>query len=801
MKQRKVEIQVTILAVIIAAAMIASGYYVYQSLSRIIDSIHQETRPDFKLILIKDIASDLNKIENTVRLYSLTEDPSFITSYRQLNASVQENLNNLRDYEVPGSDEIQLIDSIRLLTNKKLLIWEEIRSLHNKRKNVPDSFSELYSKIDTAIIQPDTIVVQKKEKKGFFKRLFGKKDTSATAPVILDKTEEKENLKQEIANIEQRISTSTRQFQFREKALLERNIQVTSQLSAQISKLEAQAQANLRVKTEEADFMAAQTYRRLTVFTIAAMILLLTVLVIFFRNIQQNQAYQRILKKAKAEAESLARAKEMFVATVSHEMRTPINAIYGLTEQMLQKTNTEEINGDLQVVHRSAEHLITLVNDTLDFSKIESQKLKIEQIDFLPDEVFKEVLILNREAAATKGIELIINNRMGKNLTLKGDPIRLKQILINLVSNAIKFTSQGQVSLLASCKEEEDGTFRLQAEVSDTGVGISREDTDRIFEEFVQLDTDLMQKHRGAGLGLAIVKKLVEIQGGKISVNSIPGKGTCFSFEIPYKQGNAENIKRQPVEQPVIPEHMKDLHFLLVDDEEFNLHLLKNILKKWGTRFTEATNGKEAVEKVSAGKFDLIFMDMRMPVMDGYEASKQILIRKPDARIIALTATNKPEDIRKSKEAGMVGFLQKPFTEAALLNIVTETLRQQAHPENPYRNREDPPVDLNELEKLTGGDQAFLEEMVQIFIRSSEKCLVNLQKDAETGNRTAISESAHKLAAPAKHMMAMSLYEDLKTLEILAESGKDPEEIKRLTREVDEQIRQINAFLRQKFSV
>ena len=214
--------------------------------------------------------------------------------------------------------------------------------------------------------------------------------------------------------------------------------------------LETREQNRLKTKTIEVDSMATQTYQRMAIFTIAAVILLIIILILFFQNLRKNRTYQQVLKKAKAEAESLAKAKEMFVATVSHEMRTPVNAIYGLTEQMLQKTDSNEMIADLNVVHKSAEHLIALVNDTLDFSKIESQKLKIEQIDFLPDEIIKEVHTLHKDSAQKEGIELIIRNNTDKNLALLGDPIRLKQILINLITNAIKFTNQGQIRLTVS---------------------------------------------------------------------------------------------------------------------------------------------------------------------------------------------------------------------------------------------------------------------------------------------------------------------------------------------------------------
>jgi len=797
MKKLKIEVQVVILTICIAVAVIVSGYLAYQSLSKIVETIHKEARPDLKLLLIKDITSDLNEVENTIRLYSLTGDTSFLHPYRQLDIAVQEKLNALAGYALPGSNEILHIDSIAILANRKLLIWDEIRAIHHSKTNTHNTFSSLYSRIDTAIIQPDTIRFKQVEKKGFFKRIFSKKDTTTRRPVIINKAKEKEILKKEIAVIEQQISSQAKRLQTKEMVLLEQNIQLTQILNQHIASLESSEQKRLETKTLEADFMAAQTYRLMTIFTIAAVILLIVVLILFFRNLQQNRNYQQVLKKAKAEAESLAKAKEMFVATVSHEMRTPVNAIYGLTEQMLQKTDSAEMTADLEVVHKSAEHLIALVNDTLDFSKIESQKLKIEQIDFLPDEIIAEVHTLHKDSAQKKRIELIFNNNTDRNLVLQGDPIRLKQILINLITNAIKFTNQGQVTLFVTGEEISEQNYLLHIEVSDTGIGISKEDLRLIFDEFVQLNTDLTQKQRGAGLGLSIVKKLVLLQNGKIDVESSFGKGTRFTLQIPYQKGNPENIKERSVEQLVIPYWFRKLHFLIVDDEEFNLYLIKNILKTWGVSFTEAHNGREAVELVVKNSFDMVLMDIQMPVMDGFEAAKLILQHCPSSKIIALTATSKSTDIQKIELTGMHAYLLKPFAESDLFDTVMKLLPEKDEKPHQVATGKNATMDLNELERISGGDTVFFDEMLRIFIRSSEEALVKIQQNFQSADWIAITETAHKLAAPAKHLQAASLYNHLKQLENTTENC-NPDEIKKLIETIEEEINRINSILKQK---
>lgn len=795
MKKFKTEIQIIVLMIGIVVAVVFSGNLVYQSLSGIVRSIHQEARPDLKLLLIKDIASNLNEIENTIRLFSLSGDNAFLRPQKKLNAAIQEQLTALNEYAIPGSTDKIHIDSIQLLAKRKILVWNALRQLYQSKGDAHQSFTKLYTKIDSTIIQPDTIKFVKEERKSFFKRVFGKRDTTTRRPVIIDKSKEKEIIKQEIAGIEKQLTDQSLQFKTREKILLKQNIQVTEVLNKQILRLETSEQNRLEVKILEADAMAEKTYKRLAIFIITAVLLLIIALFLIIRNIQKNQLVQQALKKARTEAENLARAKEIFVATVSHEMRTPVNAIFGLTEQMLQKAIPNESKSDLEIVHKSAKHLITLVNDTLDFSKIEAQKLKIEQIDFLPDEIVQEVFTLHQYSAQTKGIELKIINQTDKNLVLKGDAVRLKQILINLITNAIKFTKKGSITLQISSETSSEENCLLKLEVSDTGIGISKADQTKIFEEFVQLDTDLTQKQRGTGLGLAIVKKLTDLQNGKIEVESIPGKGTRFIIRIPYLKGNPDGIPTKPEIQLKIPVSFSRLNFLIVDDEEYNRYLMKNILNKWGVQFTEAHNGQEAVELVLKNQFDLILMDIRMPVMNGYEAAMQIRNERPESKIIALTATNKPDEEQKNNRSGIHTFLQKPFSEQALFDAVLNLLPLE---NNIPEHENSPAVDLEELEKMTDGDPVFFAEMVRIFIRSSENGLAAIQENFQSGNRIGMVEAAHKLAAPAKHMHATNLYANLKKLENESESIDDMQEIKQLIDQIEKEIGQINRFLNEK---
>lgn len=252
-------------------------------------------------------------------------------------------------------------------------------------------------------------------------------------------------------------------------------------------------------------------------------------------------------------------------------------------------------------------------------------------------------------------------------------------------------------------------------------------------------------------------------------------------------------IKSYTDELPEIPSHFSSLHFLIVDDEEFNLFLMKNILNKWGVPYREAFNGKEAVEIALNNRFDLILLDLRMPLMDGYEAARMILKNNPFSKIIALTGTINPDEVEKINRAGMLGYLQKPFTELSLFEVISKIFPFGPNEKTSKRN---PSVNLEDLKRMTGDDKTFFNEMLEIFIRSSENGLSSIQDNFNKSNWSAISGDAHKLAAPSKHLNASDLYNYLKKLENEAEKQSDITEMKKLIGSIENEILRINTYLK-----
>ncbi|MFC2107703.1 PAS domain S-box protein [Bacteroidota bacterium] len=399
------------------------------------------------------------------------------------------------------------------------------------------------------------------------------------------------------------------------------------------------------------------------------------------RDITEQKQRQNELIKAKEDADAANIAKQQFLSTMSHEIRTPLNAIIGMSNLLIEEDPKDDQLENLEILKYSANHLLSLISDILDFSKIEAGKIDLEENDFNINELLYGFIKMFKVKAAEKNLDLDyrLSDDVPENLI--GDYVRLNQILTNLVGNAIKFTERGRVNLCVDLENRSKKECVIRFEVLDTGVGIDNDDVNEIFESFVQTGASSKSNLGGTGLGLAIAKKLVDLQGGKIEVNSIPGKGSSFIFDMPYKISSKKNIVLNRNRAQKF-ELLKNVRVLLVEDNLINQIIAGKYLMKWGAIVDEAENGLIAFEKVKNNKYDVILMDLQMPEMNGYEATRSIRGLTDSTRnnipIIALTASAFLDVRDEVYKSGMNDFLTKPFNPEELNKKILQLLRKEA---------------------------------------------------------------------------------------------------------------------------
>jgi signal transduction histidine kinase/ActR/RegA family two-component response regulator len=392
-------------------------------------------------------------------------------------------------------------------------------------------------------------------------------------------------------------------------------------------------------------------------------------------DINVRKEYEKNIDLANTELKKAVKSKEQFLSNMSHELRTPLNGIIGISNILLAEKRLDSQMENLEMLKYSSDHMLDIVNDILDYNKIDAKKVELESAAFDISELLNKIGIFFNQEAIKKEIKLVLNFESVSGLVVMGDALRLRQILNNLISNAIKFTNKGTVCInVEKIKENNDGTIKIKFSITDTGIGIPSNKLDIIFSSFGQADNRITTKFGGTGLGLTISARLVELMESKIDVESTHGKGSTFSFELYVKKANNENVSQ--ITSGVL-QSFNGITALVAEDNKVNLLVIKRFLKSWGIETASAENGAIALEMARAKKYDLILMDLNMPVMDGKKASLSIREFDTNIPIIAITASTGENFKEELLTFGINDYIPKPFVPDVLHAVITRTMALQ----------------------------------------------------------------------------------------------------------------------------
>lgn len=518
-------------------------------------------------------------------------------------------------------------------------------------------------------------------------------------------------------------------------------------------------------------------------------------------DVTKQKQLQQELFEARLRAESAQEAEKQFLANMSHEIRTPLNAIIGMTHLLYDTKPNSEQQNYLEVLKSSSVILQSLINDLLDISKIKAGKMEVHPKEFDLTGLVRTIQKTFQLKLENKPVEVGAEIDHHLNTVFIGDDLMLNQILLNLLGNAEKFTPEGKIGMRVTQKDRSNNEVTIQFEVYDTGIGIPQDKIDLIFQSFRQVDGDIKRRFGGTGLGLSIVKNLVELQGGTLRVDSQEGVGTIFTFILTYKDTGLMPIKSVALPKAFDSFCSSDCKVLVVEDNSMNRRYLGSLLDKWGIQFDVAVNGKEGFEMAQHETYSLIFMDIQMPIMDGYEAAiaiRSTLNPNQETPILALTASAMLSRKDKAFQVGMNGYVSKPFTPEQLLETLTQFIQLNKTKEAPSsevvevtsggQNEEfafSPDLDAERLHDLYGTDTEYALDMFDAFFEKMEKEYPQLGVLLQDGEYAALSKMAHKLK-PTFPMVGLTGME--RHFQQLEDEAQDPTAEPALIRSIFKEI-------------
>ena len=784
---------------LIAIAVYAVSY-IYNIVEQVAVEDFSDNQNRTKIYLVTNTLSLLYESEALGQLIVMQQGE--ITHFNRTLNKARHNLDSLRTY-ITDSVQLHKIDTIELLLERKR--WNARRLLDTWKEANTDSlyivnFERIMAIPDTVInelqvqerieVKQDTVVVPRR-KRGFFRRLAeafapAKEDTSivvnSTFQVIKDTLVNAYNPTDTIVSVLRSIQDSVT---WQRKRLMELLIERAANLRYSNSIITQEINQILRdIEEEEVNASLARLYKKQTLvhaasrkiglIAVSSILVALLFLALISHDISRGMFYRKQLEKAKLVAENLLRSREKLILTISHDIRAPLSSIMGYIELLQRRHPDARQQYYLENMRSSSDHVLSLVNDLLDYQRLESGQIELHRLPFRVPALFQEIGMSFRPLAEAKNLQLewVLQPEEMEQVYL-GDTIRLRQVVSNLLSNAIKFTDEGKVSLIVSIEQVESYQYALVILVRDTGPGIPYEERERIFGEFARLyGTEQVE---GFGLGLSITRKLVQLMHGTLTLESEEGEGSRFKVCVPLPlAGNQFMTVDMPTKEADPEEALPTLDpslagqqvtCLLVDDDPLQLALTEELLKQSQVEVVCCTNPRKVCEWLRSRSFAVVITDIQMPQMDGYQLLRMIResgIEGADSLPVVALSANVGKEQEHYREAGFTAFLNKPFTAAQLISLLNELLKVRLEPCVGF--------DFSSLTAFAGEDSEASMGILRTFIEETQKSIEGLMAARAAADRVEAGRIAHKLIPLFAMLGANSLVQHLRLLE-----KQDPE--------------------------
>ncbi|MCP2043128.1 ATP-binding protein [Pontibacter sp. HSC-36F09] len=827
-------------------------YLTYNSFTLLLSSVNVLAEPNAKLAKLQHTLADIATAESAIRAYTLTTEDKHFREYLDNLGNINSQLDSLCTLMQDNPAELAQIDSVStLLLAQRKSLEEHVNKKKEQRGSNAYTDKALKQIASAATRQPATTTInqrtkttisdrlayntdtvttkppQNENRKGLLNKLFGKRNESKQQeeppqPIVVPQL----NVKQEysadtskaaptnmasiakvrivLKDVERELQKQQEAMVAKELALLQQDKQIMDQVRRMVYDLERYELQQASQNAAQAQEVAKETSLVLLLVGVFGLASGIAFILIILRDLSRSSRYKAELKRSRKEAIQLARAKEAFVANISHEIRTPLNVVLGFSEQLGHTQLQEQQQEHLQAIHGAGQHLLHIVNDVLDLSKLEAGKLYLHMAPFEMKQLLAEVERTFRLKASTKSIGFSCTMDEQLNGYLSGDSLRLRQVLFNLVDNAIKFTHDGEVRVSCRLKSQRRNRAVVLIEVSDTGIGIPMEQTAHVFGEFNQADDSIIRKYGGTGLGLSISKKLVEMQEGSLTLRSVPNEGTTFSIVLPMQRVAAPETEAIPHPQLSATNVLAGKAVLVIDDDAYSRTLCQLILGRKGMQVTLANDGQEALQLIKEKQFDIVLTDIQLPGMSGKAVARAIRKENPTIPIMALTANIMSSNKRFFAKTGISDHLLKPFTEQDLYLKLSKALSTQTIPEmapepaapiekeenaetagiagtqgiaesqvipeteaKAQQTNESIPASytLDELRAFVGDDQEALWEIVEVLVTDNRRSLAQLAVAAAALDWNQVGELAHKMRTAFRHLQAYAVLPSIDALE------------------------------------